>query len=115
MTQFIKIQPHVEVLVPEYFDNEREIDVQINFRVSEDGNIYWGPMDCHGSIHKNRTMMQLQHEFREHYEKTYEFVEVTEVFIDQEFLTEYKAYAKVANKAESDKLMSVVHRILGMT
>lgn len=115
MTDFIKIQPHVEIEVPSYFHEEREVDVQINYRVSDDGVVYFGPMECNGSIHKNRTMMQLQKKFRDDYEKRYKFVEVTQVFIDKDFLEEYKADAKNKNKGESEKLMKVIHHMLGMS
>ena len=98
MSNFIKIQPHIEVKVPVYFEEEREVDVKINFRVSDDGFIYFGPMECYGSINKHKTMFELQKEFKENYEKQgYKFVEIKEVFIDKDFLIEYKADAKLAS------------------
>lgn len=113
MTKLIKIQPHIEVKVPDYFPEEREVDVKVIFRASEDGNIYFGPLECYGSIHKNKTMLQLQQEFRKNYENQgYEYVEITQVLIDEEFLKEYKADAKIANKEESEKIMNLIHSLL---
>lgn len=113
MTKFIKIQPYVEVVVPDYFDEEREVDVKIHLRASEDGIIYWVPLYCSGSIHKNKAMRQLQQEFVKDYEKQgYKYVQVTEVFIDEEFLKEYKANAKTANKKESEKFSKFIHAFI---
>lgn len=42
-------------------------------------------------------MFELQKEFKENYEKQgYKFVEIKEVFIDKDFLIEYKADAQMA-------------------
>jgi hypothetical protein len=113
MSNFIKIQPYVEVKVPNYFDEEREVDVIINIRVSDDGFIYFGPMECSGSIHKNKTMCQLKSEFIKSYENQgYKYVEVTEVLIDKNFLEELKADAKVSNKKESEKLSKFIHAFI---
>ena len=113
MSNFIKIQPHIEVKVPVYFEEEREVDVKINFRVSDDGFIYFGPMECSGSIHKHKTMFELQKEFKENYEKQgYKFVEIKEVFIDKDFFIEYKADAKISNKKESEKVSKFIHAFI---
>lgn len=112
-TNFIKIQPHVEVEVPDYFSEEREVDVIVCLRASDDGVIYWGPLECSGSIHKNKSMMELQQQFIKNYiDDGYKHVEVREVFIDEQFLSEYKSYAKKANKEESQRLMAVVGKLL---
>ena len=113
MTKFIKIQPYTKLEVPDYFPEEREVDVKIHFRVSEDGNIYWGPMDCSGTIHKNQTLQELIAFFIKNYEdQDYKFVELSKVFIDQDFLEEYKAYSKTANKEESERMSKFIHALI---
>ena len=113
MSNFIKIQPQTDVKVHAYFEEEREVDVKINLRVSDDGFIYFGPMECSGSIHKYQTMFELQRKFIKKYEKQgYKFVEIKEVFIDKDFLIEYKADAKISNKKESEKLSKFIHAFI---
>ena len=113
MSNLVKIQPYVEVKVPNYFDDEREVDVQINFRVSDDGFIFFSPMECYGSIHKNKTLQELRNQFIVNYEKQgYKIVETKEVFICKDFLDEYKSDAKISNKKESDKLTKFIHEFI---
>ncbi len=111
---FKKIQPHIEVVVPQYFDDKREVKVLLLLHASADGATNKFVFNCSGSIHKHQTMMQLQQLFIKHFEDYgYEYVSIIDVFIDEEFLAEYKVHAKTINKEESSKLMNVVHQLLG--
>lgn len=67
-------------------DENAEIDVIIYCRASDDGFVYWGPLDCHRSIYKGMTLNQAKRECIEHYEKRYNFVEVIKVKVDAEAL-----------------------------
>ena len=113
MSNLVKIQPFVELKVPDYFDEEREVDVKIIFRVSDDGFIFFGPMECFGSIHKNKTLQELRNQFIVGYEKQgYKIVETKEVYICKDFLDEYKVDAKITNKKQSENLTKFIHEFI---
>lgn len=113
MNDKIKIQPFIDLEVPEYFADEREVDVIVHLSVSKDAIIWFGPMDCSATIHKNKNLAQLRQELIENYEKQgFEFVKVDKVFINKAFAQEYTAYCKEKNSKESKRFSKFIHKMI---
>lgn len=113
MIDKIKIQPYIDLEVPEYFEDKREVDVIVHLSVSKDGKIWFGPMKCSATIHKNKNLAQVRHELIENYESQgFEFVTVDKVFIDKDFAQEYTAYWKEKNSNESKRFSKFIHKMI---